>query len=64
MIDCVVSPVLQLLPVVLLDVSVVDCPVQNTNPVLLISGVEGNGNSSVAVAADIAEQPAAPTVTV
>lgn len=41
--DCAVDPVLQVLPVALLDVKVVVFPAQIDNPVFVIVGVVGFG---------------------
>ena len=55
-IDCVVSPVLHVLPVALLDVNVVVCPAQIFKPLSVIVGVAGVGFTTTVVFAELAEQ--------
>jgi hypothetical protein len=62
-IDCVVAPVDQRLPVNAEDVSVIVLPAQNELGPLIV-GVAGTGFEVTALAADVAEQPfASVTVT-
>ncbi len=64
MIDCVVAPVDQVLPVAADDVSVIVLPAQNELGPLIV-GVAGAGLTVTAKAADVAAQPLAfVTVTV
>jgi hypothetical protein len=51
--DCAVEPVLQVLPVALLDVNVVVLPVQIDKPVLLIVGVAGIGFTVTVIATQV-----------
>ena len=53
---CVVSPVLQVLPVALLDVNVVVCPAQIFKPLSVIVGVAGVAFTTTVVFAELAEQ--------
>ena len=58
MIDCVVAPVDQTLPVAEDDVSVAEAPAQNElGPVM--TGAGGSGLAVTATAAEAAEQPVA-----
>lgn len=54
---CVVSPVLQVLPVVLDDVNVVVCPAQMFNPLSVMFGVAVVGFTVMLVFAELAEHP-------
>ena len=63
-IDCVVAPFDQVFPVAELDVKVTVLPAQNVSePLVVIVGVGGFGLTVTVVDADVAVQPAEPTVT-
>ena len=63
-IDWVVAPVDHVFPVVALEVKVTDPPEQNVSePLAVIVGVVGFGFTVTVVEAEVAEQPAEPTVT-
>jgi hypothetical protein len=62
-IDCVVSPVLHVFPVIELEVKVAVCPAHKFVSEAVIVGVVGNGFIVTVVVVDVAEHPLAPTVT-
>jgi hypothetical protein len=63
-IDCVVAPVLQVFPLALDDVNVILFPAQKVvGPLAETTGALGNAFTVTVVFAEVAVQPAAPTVT-
>jgi hypothetical protein len=60
---CVLSPVLQVFPLALVEVSVADCPVQIELPVLVILGVTGFGKTVTLKFEELVEHTPLPAVT-
>ncbi len=62
---CVTAPVDQVFPVVWFDVKTTEPPEQKVvGPAAVIAGVAGGETTVTVIGSEVAEQPAAPTVTV